>query len=407
MRNQFIKLTTLALFATSAMYAGGYKIPETSTNAVALGAANIANNKNADAAYYNPANMVFMSNKNHLEADLMYIGLDPTKYTPQTGNAISAKSESFVIPSLHYVSQEFVKNMRFGMSVVVPGGLTKRWTDSPALDSAEEFSLEVVEVNPTVAYKISDSVGVALGLRMVHSSGVVKSTSTASRDMNGESFDFGYNVAFTYKPMDAFSIGLTYRSKIDLSIEGNAKLYLGDSSGAKVYDGGASVTVPLPASADIAMAYTFETGTTLEAVYERVFWSAWKELDFNYVSSIPTLLQPSFDDPKARDWKDTNTFRFGVTQELKTITLMAGLVIDETPAPSKTLGYELPDSNSISVSLGGRYQINNQFDVGIAALYSMHSNRTISTSDANENNIVGEFSNSNVFLISAGIGYKF
>lgn len=41
------------------------------------------------------------------------------------------------------------------------------------------------------------------------------------------------------------------------------------------------------------------------------------------------------------------------------------------------LAFELPDTDAISVALGGRYQINESIDVGLSALYSMHKDRTI------------------------------
>ena len=40
------------------LMASGYKIPETSTNSVALSGANIAHTRSTDAAYDNPANMI-------------------------------------------------------------------------------------------------------------------------------------------------------------------------------------------------------------------------------------------------------------------------------------------------------------------------------------------------------------
>ena len=106
------KIVLMSLVASSVLMAGGYKIPETSLNGVALSAANIAHNKSADAAYYNPANMVFMSNENHMEADLTYIGLDAPNYkgtvslngTPLGTHDIDAESENFLVPSLNYVS---------------------------------------------------------------------------------------------------------------------------------------------------------------------------------------------------------------------------------------------------------------------------------------------------------------
>jgi len=401
MKNQFLKITTLSLIASSCIYAGGYKIPETSTNAVALGAANIAHSIGADAAYANPANMSFMEDGAHLEADLMYIGLDPVNFKgsgAMAGVDIDAETETFFIPSMNYVSPK-VGNYRFGLSVVVPGGLTKRWNDSPAVDSAEEFSLQVVEINPTVSYMINDQLSVAAGFRILHSSGIVKSSSTASRDMEADSFDFGYNLALAYKPMKELELALTYRSNVDLTEEGNGKLLIGD---AVVYDGGASVTVPLPALLNLAVAYTFPTKTTVEVVYERAFWSAYEDLDFNYKSNIPALLQPSFDAPVAKDWEDTNAYRIGLTQELDKYTLMAGLVIDSTPVPDEKVSFELPDSDSVAVSFGARYQYNEAWNFGFGALYSMRDERKVDNED-----IEGEFSNSDVLIVSAGVGYKF
>ena len=240
MRTNLIKITALSLIASSAIYAGGYKIPETSLNGVALGAANVARSHGADAAYYNPANMAFMSDENRIEADLTYIGLDGTKYTRYEGAVgasteydIRSESEAFLIPSINYVSSK-LGNARVGLSIVVPGGLTKRWTDTPAVDKAEEFTLKVIEINPTAAFEVSKEVAIAVGFRIIHSEGVVKSSSSASRDMTGDSLDFGYNLALSYKPTSSLDFGLTYRSRVNLSQEGNAKLRIGDTI---VYDG--------------------------------------------------------------------------------------------------------------------------------------------------------------------------
>jgi len=392
-----VKVALLSLVTASVLMAGGYKIPETSLNGVALSAANIAHNKSADAAYYNPANMVFMEDSNHLEVDFTYIGLDPVKYTPTAGTAISAESESFIIPSIHYVSGK-AGETRIGLSIVTPGGLSKRWTEQPAKSSAEEFTLKVVEINPSVAIPVNDKVAVAFGFRIIHSEGIVKSTGSVSRDMTGNSLDFGYNLALSYKPSSEWDVGLTYRSQVNLTVQGNAKLY---SGAVLAYNGDASLTVPLPATASAAIAYTLPSKTTVEFVYERNIWSAYSQLDFDYATSIGGLT-PYFDDPKTKSWNDTNAFRLGITQELDKMTLMAGAVYDETPVPEETIGFELPDSNSFSVSLGGRYQVNKELDIGLAALYSMKESRIVSSASLD-----GEFTNANVLIASVGVGYKF
>jgi long-chain fatty acid transport protein len=407
------KIVLMSLVASSVIMASGYKIPETSTNAVALGAANIAHNhENADAAYYNPAKMVFMEDKNNLEVDLTYIGLDKVNYKGTVGGTAtneSSESEDFYVPTLHYVSGKLGDNgARVGVSIVAPGGLSKQWKGTQGIKSAEEFSLKIVEINPTAAFQISDNLGFAVGFRIVSSSGVAKATPVAGviyQDMSGDSVDFGYNLALAYNPTKEIELGVTYRSKVNMNLDGDANLAYPLSTpplAAGNYAGG--VTLPLPAALNLAAAYTFSTQTTLEVVYERTYWSAYKNLDFYYTNPLANAI---FGNPKPKDWHDTNTFRVGLTQELDNLTLMAGYVYDETPVPNKTLGFELPDTDSQAVSVGGRYKINESVDVGLSALYSMHESRTISAADANDNGLVGEFSGGDVLIVSAGLGYKF
>ena len=81
---------------------------------------------------------------------------------------------------------------------------------------------------------------------------------------------------------------------------------------------------------------------------------------------------------------------------------MAGLAYDETPVPEATLGYELPDSDAWLVSLGGRYQIDQSWNIGLSGLVDMKDNRDVHNSSIN-----GEFSNARAYLVTAGIEYRF
>lgn len=407
------KITLLSLITASVLIAGGYKIPEVSLNAVALSAANVAHSSGADAAYYNPANMVFMKDEQTVENDLTYIGLSDTNYqgsytySAGLGGATlpnvdtNAKKENFFIPTLHYVSGD-VSGARYGLSIVAPAGLSKRWNEQPAQANAEEFTLQTIEINPTVALPIGDKFAVAIGLRAIYSSGVVKAQlpGVMSQDMEGDSIDFGYNLALAYKPTSEIELGLTYRSNIDLTVEGDADVFYAPGGTIDpVRNVGVNVEVPVPAALNLAAAYTFSSKTTVEFVYERTFWSEYSELDFNYADPIAEAV---FGTVKSKNWKDTNTYRLGVTQELDEFTLMCGVVIDESPIPNSTMSFELPGSDSVSVSLGGRYQVNEKLNIGLSTLYSIREDRKVSNASLN-----GEFSGSNALLISAGLEYKF
>jgi long-chain fatty acid transport protein len=406
------KIVSFLLIVSSMLMAGGYKIPENSLNGVALSAANIAHNKSADAAYYNPANMVFMQDSNHMELDFTYIGLNKVNFKGSsttslgvtTNNVdIDSKKESFLIPTVHYVSGK-AGETRIGLSIVAPAGLSKRWDKQPAMGKAEEFTLKVIEINPTVAIPVNDKVALAFGFRIVHAEGVVKATpalNVAYQDMTGDSIDYGYNFALAYKPTSDLEMAFTYRSQIILTQEGTADLKYPSPAISGSYD--ASIDVILPACASLALAYTLPSKTTVEFVYERNMWSAYKELNFNYSDATAEAV---FGKSKSKNWNDTNAFRLGVTQELDNMTLMAGMVYDESPVPDKTMSFELPDSNSFSVSLGGRYQVNDKIEIGLAALYSMRESRSVNNANANDT-VTGEFSNGNVLIVSTGISYKF
>jgi len=406
------KIVLLSLIVSPMLMAGGYKIPETSLNGVALSAANIAHNKSADAAYYNPANMVFMEDSNHLEVDLTYIGLDSIDFKGSSTNSlgtttstsgIESKSESFIIPSLHYVSGK-AGETRIGLSITAPGGLSKRWDNQPATGKAEEFTLKIIEINPTVAIPVNDKLAVAFGFRILHSEGAVKVTPSANvayQDMTGDSIDYGYNFALAYKATSDLEMAFTYRSQVNLTETGSSDLKYPSPSVSGSYD--TSLTVPLPASASLALAYNLASKTTIEFVYERSMWSAYKSIDFEYFDATAEAV---FGTTKTKNWNDTNTFRLGITQEFDSMIVMVGMVYDETPVPDDTISFELPDSDSFSVSLGGRYQINDKLDFGLAGLYSMRTSRNVNNNNENDT-VTGEFSNGNVLILSAGVGYEF
>jgi len=405
----------MASLIPAQLLAGGYKIPENSINSTALSAAYIANANGADAAYFNPAAMVFDEDGGVMEVDFTYIHLSAIQYEGSSPDDAS-DVERFLVPTFHYVSPK-VGNARFGLSVITPFGLTKRW-DGTGKATAQQFTLKTVEVNPTAAYMFNDYFSAAIGARMIYSSGVIKTKAAGgaiARDLDGDSFDFGYNLALHFKPTKELDLALTYRSEIDLTVEGDADIV----HAVDPYNGDVSVEVPAPAALNLAAAYTFNNKTTVELVYERTYWSAYKELDFKYdraLSPIGGALSAFsiFDAPVAKDWSDTDTYRIGVTHKLNnTWTLMAGYAYDETPVPKKTAGFELPDSDAHIFSIGARYQYSDDLNIGFGLLYDKKDKLTIKPSDGNTGSggvfagTTTEFEDASAILLTVGMQYSF
>ncbi len=402
------KIIALSVITSGLLVAGGYKIPEQSLNSMALGAAYVAHTTHADTAYFNPANMAFMGEKQYIDGAITLAHLPPNVYT--LGGAYSGESETenILIPNGHYVAAP-MGNFRWGVSMVAPAGLTKRWETPYQKLYAEEFTLKNVEINPVASYKINEQFAIGGGLRLVYSEGIVSSDGADAgapikREMEGNTIEFGYNLAATYKPTSDIILAATYRSNIDLDEEGQANLYFGGVG--KQYDAG--VSVPLPAALNLAISKTWDT-FTLEFNYERTYWSAYETLDFTYGSPITPGLVPYFDDAQARNWVDTNTFRIGATIELEKITVMMGFAIDESPVPVETIGFELPDSDAKIFSMGFRYQQTEEISWGAAFLYD--SKESLSLERGVADNAVlaqgGGFSGGGAFLTTIGGSYEF
>ena len=404
-------IITLSLVTSSILMAGGYKIPEQSINSMALGAAYVANTTDADTAYYNPANMSFMDE----ESSYMEMGLTlahlPSNTFRGTLNSGSADGESEVenlpIPYMHYVSSE-INGWRLGVSTTVPAGLTKRWMGQPQKTVAEEFTLKNIEINPVASYKISDYMSIGGGIRAIYSQGKVYSDGTGTskpvkREMEGDAIEWGYNLALAIRPIDDIKIGVTYRSKVMLNEEGEANLYftgLGKQYGTKV-------SVPIPAALNIAISKQWNDRLTVELVYERTFWSAYKNLNFKYDGTLSPILNTAFNSVKEKLWTDTNTYRLGLTYQYNDrLTLMAGYSYDETPVPAKTLSFELPDSDAHIFSGGFKYKQTENLSWGMAILYDKKVKRTIAGGENNDK-IVGTFSDGGAILGTVGISYRF
>jgi len=421
---RIVKGLTLSVIASSVVIAGGYKIPEQSLNSMALGAAYVAHTTGADTAYHNPANMSFMdADKSYIEGGITLAHLPSNVYSygPLSGES---EVENLPIPYFHYVAPA-IGDIRWGVSLAVPGGLTKRWKTPSIFQkaSAEEFTLKIIELNPTISYKVADNFSVGGGVRLIYSEGKVKSNSTQanaaaptivpyaiSRDMDGDTVEFGYNLAMTYKPTSDINLAVTYRSNIDLKEEGDATLTFAGVADPK-YD--ADVTVPLPAALNLAISKTWQDTFTLEFNYERTFWSEYETLDFNYDRTITNpVLKAAFDDEKARNWDDTNTFRIGATIKMENkITAMMGFALDETPAPQETLGFELPDSDAKIFSMGFRYQQTEDLSWGAAFLYdSKESISLVPGAHDDPNSLLnagGTFSEGGAFLTTIGVAYEY
>jgi long-chain fatty acid transport protein len=116
---------------------------------------------------------------------------------------------------------------------------------------------------------------------------------------------------------------------------------------------------------------------------------------------------PFFDDPVAKDWKDSNTFRFGLTHRLnEQWILMGGFALDESPTPKQTAGFELPESDGQIFSVGARYKASKQLEFAGGILYTDRDELELVATE-NDSGLTGKFSNAGALLVTFGAQYNF
>jgi long-chain fatty acid transport protein len=405
MKKKISVLALASIFIAGSAMASGWRIPEQSVDSTAKAGANVASSTRGDTAYYNPANMSWMADTWHLEADLTYLYLSPIEYEDSRSSMRNGESESenFIIPTGFAVSPSY-GGARFGLAIVAPGGLSKQWEDAYPKAYAEEFSLTIIEVNPTVSYGLGEMFSIAGGARMVYGDATVRSDASGlgiplSRDMEGDVVEWGWNAALAYKPMDSLNISATYRSNVNLDFEDKADLNL--MGNLLTLD--TEVSVPLPAVFALSVAYDIVESLNVELTWDRTFWSEYEHLHFHFNPSVPGN---PFEPPQDREWDDTDAFRIGVTYKMSDVfTLMGGFGYDNNPAPTENVGFELPDSDAWLYSVGMQYKVSENMDLGLAALYDYKESRKVEVDPADV--VYGEFTNASALLITAGLNYKF
>lgn len=143
---------------------------------------------------------------------------------------------------------------------------------------------------------------------------------TITRNMEGDSTAFVYNLALSINPLENLTLAVTYRSEVDFDMEGDGTMTASNSFPGNLipgltYQGPGSVSIPIPATLALAASYTLQK-TIIELVYDRTFWSTYDSLTFNYGGSLGhAVLDSAFNTSIPKNWDDVNAFRLGLTHQ--------------------------------------------------------------------------------------------
>src|ERR1019366_2044337 len=382
------RLITLSLlYCPILLSAQGYQLQVQGQKQQAMGNAGTGLVQDGAAIFYNPGGVSFLK-ENSVSAGgnaaiVKSVFLDSiTNTTKNSQIPVGTPITFYAVYGADSTKSKTLQNLKFGLGIYTPFGGSAKWpADFAGRFVIRSLDLKIINIQPTVSFKISDKIGVGAGLMI--STGTIDFTKDvfltnntvgnyASAEVKGKLMGYGVNAGIYVKPIEGLSIGLTYRSQINMKSSGgtatftNIPTQLRDS----VVIGSGSTTGPIKTGATIP--FPTPTVITLGIGYKLTDKFA-LALDINYLGfKIMDTLRTNFENRASglknvadvRGFKNVFTYHLGgqymVTEAL---AVRLGVQYILTPIPN---GYTTPegaDADHFAFSGGLGYKINKHFTV--------------------------------------------
>jgi long-chain fatty acid transport protein len=419
-------LLTLAVAALpTPVLASGFQLVE--QNASGLGnafAGQAAGVQDASAVFFNPAALT------SLEGTQLVISVEPigvgTDFTDQGSTRPSVPGLTFPVPlggnggdaggwipvPNAYLSLQVASQWWVGLGVNVPFGLETDWeSDWVGRFHAVKSKVETLNINPTVAVKLSESFSLGAGVNYqrlkatlgqnVAYGGISVAGATAAAgpaagaailaqlggpaglareglaQIEGDTWSWGWNVGAHARLGEQGRLGVTYRSKIKHELEGDAVFNdapsfatsgpvgpIGAVLNARFAAGPVTTTVELPETFSVAAAYL---GDTVEVLADWT-WTKWSRIqalditrtDGTALSSVPL----NFEDT----WRIGGGVNFKLNEAWK---LRLGTAFDKAPVVDAYRTPRLPDQDRTWLAGGLQWKLGEKavVDLGYAHIF--------------------------------------
>jgi long-chain fatty acid transport protein len=350
-----------------------------SASAIAMGNAFAAQADDPSALHYNPAGMTQLRGVQNLFGTSLIGGT--TEFTSPTGQQATGDRNGSVAwpPPGHIYLTANLKDLGLpalgdltaGIGLNNPFGSLTRWPNNGPFRTAVTFNtLPLLDIKPTLAYKINEQVSIGLGADIYTFSGLFGEGQVEQRsvwpggfgipagsaiELNGTDTTAGFNVSLLYTPYrnadgkPLVNIGLVYRSQATLHLTGQFI-----ANGALVSDAAATFVLPQVYSAGLAVwpvrSSDHEWKLELDADY--VGWKSVRNLDV-HLSNGAVI-------PNPQNWQNTYNLMIGTEYKWLRLdsmpdwemALRAGYLTQQTQVPDRTFNPGIPSAISHVPSIG-------------------------------------------------------
>ena len=416
-----------------------------------LGQANavVAHPTGPSSLYFNPALMNDVPGR-QVEVGTTAVYADRSVDFDSGGSEDAEENWNF--PSTFYYTHEINPQVTAGLGVFFPFGLSTEWNDDYAGryigTSAELFS---TNINPAVSFRVNDKLSLAIGVDVLYLDATLENNinQTATyvltdlqlsngqggalppltgplndigQKFEGNGWGVGYNLGALYKVNEMVSIGATYRSHIDVNVDGDASFdgvnpVLAQAGLFPETDGDADIRLPQQVTAGVAVKpmekLVIEAG---------VRWEDWESTD-DLTIELDQPVAGRNENVIPRDWNSTWTYNLGGQYRLnEVVAINAGYLYGQNAVPSSTFEPMIPDTDAHLFTLGtdltfGPWTISGAFG------YEYHEDRDKTNNIGDEagsalatalnggvptyvGTAKGEYE-TDIYLVGLSVGYKF
>ena len=393
----------LFILSQNNLHAQTPRIQSQGIAAAGMGNAFTAQANDPSALNYNPAGMTQLSGVQTMFGAFAAGGT--THFTSPTGATTTGDrggSIAWPPPAHVYLTANLgdlgvtsLSRVTAGIGLVSPFGSMTRYPEDGPFRTATTFTtMPLIDIKPTLAYKVNDQVSIGLGADIYTFSSLVGEGQIEKHsiwpggmgipagskiELSGKDTAAGFNVSLLYTPLrnaagkPIANIGLVYRSQATLHLAG-ALL----ANGANVSNATATLVLPQIFSAGIAIwpIRDDEREWKLELDVDYIGWKSVRNLDVHLANGA-TIPQP-------QNWRSTYNIMIGTEYRWLRlpsfaeweVALRAGYINQQTQMPDLTFDPGIPsaDAHTPTIGVGLLCKANGSFlgrkcgDIGIGSI---------------------------------------
>jgi long-chain fatty acid transport protein len=354
---------------------------------------------------------------------------DPPAFGPVALPATANLGMDSLVPAT-YANYQLSDKWFLGLAINAPFGFTtkpddRNWAGSPIGVTTKIFTLDL---NPTVAYKITPTLTVGAGLQIEYFKITllkgdyppeVQTPLLGSRSYAADDWGVGATAGILWQPLPGTSVGLGYRSSVNIDVRG--PYILGSSQVPNLPNGfatTANASLSLPDEVTLSVRQALTPQLTALATVE---WQDWSQI--GNVSAVSGACLPVVGSTACEtlnlNYRDGWYFALGAEYQYSpSLKLRTGVSYEISPVTAGTRDTLVPDSDRIGLSLGGSYKWSDHLSIDLAythlffdnAPFCVASNAGTGTTHCvpqSELVLLEGSADTSVDILSAGLTYKF